>query len=66
MDIESWKIHLQTECDGQKLNCQVCGFNVYRKYNGVDFDRDGGAEGHNCIRDIKMENMLQKKQIASL
>ena len=66
MDAQAWLTHLETDCDGDRLSCHVCGFNIYRNYKGKkDFQQNNADAhlGHNCIRDIKNENLHLKQRL---
>ena len=46
--------HVKSSCRSEELNCIRCGLNVYYLY----FHENSilQKEGHNCVRDLRLEN----------
>ena len=55
----SFDEHVKTSCRSEELNCTRCGLNVYALF----FQQELSIlmkEGHNCIRDLRFENVRLK------
>lgn len=43
-------LHIQEECESKFLDCEACGYPVYRMYTCDEYN--GRKKGHNCVRDL--------------